>query len=124
MNDDAKAWTELAAKLRKALGLASPTVKNADAEMAAAGEIPMSEEEVAQIASAAASSPPDETFEFDTDYSWIKEVETGAVSEEMLVLNRNRGEDDSEVERRIEELRKKALEDDEPENGESGLEDS
>jgi hypothetical protein len=124
MTDDAKAWTELAAKLRKALGLASPTPNNADAEMAAAGEIPMSEAEIARIANAAAGSPSDETIELDTDYSRRNEVETGYVSEEMPVLSRNRGEDDSEVKRRIEELRKKALEDDEGENGESELEDS
>jgi len=124
MSDDAKKRAELAARLRKALGLATPSFEEADAEMAAAEEVPMSRDEINRIADAATEGPVDETYQPSTDYSWMRELETDSVSDEMVALHRNRGEEDPEVKRRIEELRKKALENDEAEDDESGLEDS
>lgn len=117
MTDHMKQWPEIAAKLRRALGLAPPTPEEADAEMAQAEEAPMTEEEIDRIVNAATSGtgcPIDE--ELEVDYSWLNSVETETVSEEMLVLNRNAGEEDPEVKKRLEDLRKKALEDDDEED--------
>jgi len=43
------AWSRLAMRLRRALRLAPPTPEEADAEMANANEVPMSEDEIERI---------------------------------------------------------------------------
>ncbi len=53
MSQNRKKWSQVAAKLRRALGLAPPSLEEADAEMAAAEEAPMSDEEIQRIADAA-----------------------------------------------------------------------
>jgi len=42
-------WAWIAERLRRALGLAPPTLEEADAEMANAEAVPMSDEDISQI---------------------------------------------------------------------------
>lgn len=53
MSHNKTKWKCLAARLRKALGLAPPTLEEADAEMAKAEEVPMSDEDIERIVSGA-----------------------------------------------------------------------
>ena len=52
MGYDVKKWAYVSAKLRRGLGLAPPTIEEAEAEMAEAEEAPMSDEEIERIGDA------------------------------------------------------------------------
>lgn len=56
------------------------------------------------------------------DLSWTQGLDTSAVGEGVFALNRNRGEDDAEVDARVDELRKKALDEEQSDEDEPGLE--
>ena len=49
MSDEAKKWSWIVAKLQRALGLAPPSLEEADAEMAEAEEVPMSDKEISHF---------------------------------------------------------------------------
>lgn len=122
MSDDARNWLRVAAKLRRALGLAPPSLEEADAEMAEAEETPMSDEEIQGIVDAATGTNTIGSFDPEPDYEWTREFATDEVADEMLVLNREAGEEDPEVDQRIEELRKEALRNGDEEDDETRLE--
>jgi len=111
MNPDAeKFWQEVAPRLRRHLQLMPPTLREAEAEYAAAPEVPISEDDVkAALAFAKTgrrSRPPAPPQE-----QWVDDQEMEAVQDEMeLVLNRNAGECDERAKALLEELREKALE--------------
>ena len=50
MSENTNKWSQVVVKLRRALELAPPSLEEADAEMAAAGEAPMTDEEIQRIA--------------------------------------------------------------------------
>ena len=56
------------------------------------------------------------------EYEWTEEFATDEVADESLVLARDAGEQDPEVDQRIDELRKEALRDDDEEDDETRLE--
>jgi len=122
MSDDTKRWSQVAARLRRALGLAPPSLAEADAEMTEAQEVPMSDKQIRAIVNAATGTNTVGSFDPEPDYGWTSEFAGDEVADEMLVLNREAGEEDPEVDQRIEELRQEALHDDDEEDDETRLE--
>lgn len=103
-------WDELVSKYRRRKGL-TPTPEQLEREIVKVEAIPLSEDEIESIVSIVSSGdvgPTDVT----PDLSWIDEIDTSSVEEGVLQLNRNKGNSDSDIEERLEELRKKALEED------------
>jgi hypothetical protein len=96
-------------KLRRAMGLAPPTAAEADAAMANAAEVPMSDYEVRSIVESAVSGKPVDR-ELSADFGWTELLNTSEAENEAYAMNRNRGALDEETKKRLEELRKKALE--------------
>lgn len=119
MSNDAKKWSQAAAKLRRALGLAPPTFEEADAEVAEAQAAPMTNDDIKTIVDAATGEAPVKSPDPQPDYGWTGEFATDDVADEMLVLNREGGEEDPEVDDRVEKHRKEELEDDDEENGQT-----
>jgi hypothetical protein len=111
MSSDAPHWNDVAEKLRRAMGFCPPTPTEADQAMSGAGEIPMSKEDIEDIVADITGGAPTDCG-FHADHAWAQDLDTSAVADDMLVMNRNPGEQDDEVEKRIEELRREALEDD------------
>ena len=112
MSSEAGNWHNVTKKLRRALGLCPPTPAEADKAMRDAGEVPLGADEIDRIVRAVTSGkvPP---AAFHPDPSWIEGVEQGNMAEDSnLVLNRNPGEEDEEVDKQVEKLRQEALEDD------------
>ena len=122
MSENTNKWSQVVVKLRRALGLAPPSLEEADAEMAAAEEAPMSDEKIQRITDTATGKDAIGAFDPEPDYDWTAEIATDEVADQMLVLNREAGEEDPEVDERIEELRKEALRDDDEEADEARLE--
>lgn len=109
-NDIDRAWEELVSKYRRREGL-TPTPEQLEREIAKVDAIPLSEDEIKSIVSIVSSGdvgPTDVT----PDLSWVDEIDTSSVEEGVLQLNRNKGQSDADIEERLEELRKKALEED------------
>lgn len=103
-------WDELVSKYRRREGH-TPTPEQLEREIAKVDAIPLSDDEIKSIVSIVRSGdvrPTDVT----QDLSWIDEIDTSSVEEGVLQLNRNKGESDADIEERLEELRKKALEED------------
>lgn len=123
MSDDAKKWSWVVARLQRALGFALPTIGEAEADMAEAEEVPMSDGEIRRIVEAATATDAPTPVDPEPDYEWTSEFTSEGVEEDMLVLNREAGEEDPEVTQRIEQLRKEALSDDEKEHDETRLAD-
>jgi hypothetical protein len=90
--------------------------------MAEAEEAPISDEQIQKMVDAATGTKAVSSFEPEPDYEWTSEFAGDEVADEMLVLNRDAGEEDPEVDQRIEELRKDALRDDDEEDDEARLE--
>lgn len=113
MSSDTPKWGEVAQKLRQALGLCPPTPVEADDAIANAGEAPMDDGEVNDIVSDVLKGNQQNAV-FHPDHSWTGDIDTMAVAEDSrFVMNRNPGEDDAEVDKTVEELRREALDDDE-----------
>lgn len=113
MSSDTPKWGDVTEKLRRALGLCPPKPAEADDAIANAGEVPMGDGEVDDIVSDVVKGNPTNSA-FHPDHSWTGDIDTNAVAEDSrFVMNRNPGEDDAEVDKTVEELRREALEDDE-----------
>lgn len=108
MTNEPNNWSEIVGKLRRAMGLAPPTPEEADAEMRSAGEIPMSDDEIKAIAKAATEGQRGRP-ELESTYEWLCDQHDETIEDSLLVMNRNKGEDDEEVQKRLDELRRKAL---------------
>ncbi len=100
-------WNELVGKYRRREGLA-PSLEELEKEIAAVDAVPLSEDDVQSIVSAV-SSGDIHPSEVTPDLSWIDEIDTSSVEEGVLQLNRNEGQSDADIEKRLEALRKKAL---------------
>lgn len=122
MSDDAKKWSQVVDKLRRALGLAPPSWKEADAEMVKAEAVPMTDEEIERIAGGAKRQEDHENYELEADYTWASEYASEEVAEEMLVLNRDAGDEDPEIDDLVDKHRKEALRDAAEEDDETKLE--
>ena len=124
MTNETHNWSQIVEKLRRAVGLAPPTLDEADAAMASAGEIPLRDAQIKDMAQQAVEQGevrPD----LELDLGWLEsEAEDSAIADSMLVLNRNKGESDEEIQRRLEELRRQALEsgDNDEEDEQGGME--
>jgi hypothetical protein len=106
MSDNAKNWDELAESLRRSI--ASLLAAEVGKSESTCGGIPLSDEEVKRIVDSAFGKA-EPSFELEANYSWVGSIETDVVEEQMLALNRSRGGDDADIDRRIEELRARAL---------------
>lgn len=115
MSSDTPKWNDVAERLRRAMGLCPPTPNEADQAIANADEVPMSEDEVRDIVSEVTKGKA-QNHSFHPDHSWTEGIDTNAVNDDMLVMNRNPGDEDDEVDKMVEELRREALEDDEEPN--------
>lgn len=105
MTDNAKNWDELAESLR--LAIASLLEGEVGTAESSSGDALTDEEVRSIIDSAFGKDEP--SFELKANYSWVTSIETDIVEEQMLILNRNRGGADADIDRRIEELRARAL---------------
>lgn len=113
MTSDAdRFWEGVAGKLRRAKGFSIPTPEEAEAELDAAKEEPLTDEQIDAMMRAAVSEELD-TYTPTPDLSWLGEAKDSLIDQEQLVLNRNRGEEDTEVEELLEGQRREALGDDE-----------
>lgn len=101
-------WDELVRKYRswKGLSLAPDQLAR---EIASVNSIPLSDEEIDSIVSVVSAGESGHT-NIRPNLSWIDEIDTSSIEEGVLQLNRNKGESDADFKRRLEELRKKALE--------------
>lgn len=113
-SDDDKFWESMVEKLRRASGFCSPTPEEAEAEMDAEGDEPMSEETLASIVAAVVSG---KLTPRDPEPEWAEDIDTQAVEEGVFQLNRNLGDEDPETDRLLDELRRKALGDEETNGG-------
>jgi hypothetical protein len=110
-NDSDKFWLELVARV----GLKPLSQEQAESELANAPEEPVSENEVESFVRAAVRG---EWTVWRPSFSeeWVAGADVSTVEEEVLQLNRNPGESDAETERLLEECRRKALENGEPDD--------
>lgn len=113
MSSEVPKWSDVAEKLRRAMGLCPPTPTEANHAISTAKELPMSQDEILDIVRAATQGEAQKAS-FHSDHSWTEEFDTKAVADDMLVMNRNPGEDDEEVDKKVDELRREALDEDEP----------
>ena len=106
-------------RLRKLKGLCPLTPEEAEAEFAAAPEEPITPDEVEDLIRRVKSGELDAAEPF-PDGQWLDEVEYEDVEEDVLQLNRNAGEEDEATDQLLEELRRKALDDDEQQRDRKG----
>ncbi len=116
---DNDALQKLLREVAQKRGFAPLSPEQAQAEYDAAPREPLSPEEIDRIVRHALAGKPPRRLR-PTSPSYIEEE--SPVSEDMLVLNRNAGELDPETARKLDELRKSALAEDDDED-ESRLED-
>jgi len=122
--EDQKFWRDNAAKLRDLARLRPLTPEEAEEEAKTAPSAHVSEEELLRLIAAASPCEPEAPCESDTDepagFEWFEDVDTEAVEEGVLQLNRNKGEDDAGTAETEEELRRRMLDDEEDEDGMEG----
>ena len=99
------------ARLRRLKGLCPLTPEEADAELAATPDTPLGDDEIERLLSSALSGSPD-AQEPVPEREWSPEGELEGIDEEVLQLNRNAGDEDAEVDQRVDEHLRKALGDD------------
>ncbi len=108
--EDMEFWERAAAKLRQAYKHTEMTPEEIEAFLDTAEDESLPEGRIEEIvASIRAGSMPHQ--EPEPDFSWFGAVHDAEVEEEIYQLARNRGQDDAETLRRIDELRRRALED-------------
>ena len=103
-------WQKVVRKYRRKKGF-TPSADELRVEANSETHQPLSEDEIDSIV-AAVSGSKESTADFGTapELSWLHDVDTSSVEDGVLQLNRNRGETQDEVEERLKELRRKALE--------------
>lgn len=87
--------------------------EEAEAELRDAPDMPLSEGKIDAVIRAATSGKVD-ACEPEPSPEYLEDIDTASVEEGVLQLDRNPGENDPETEKLIEELRRSALETDEP----------
>jgi hypothetical protein len=93
-----------------------PTEEEAEAELEAAKEEPLKEDRIDAMLKAAVSEEL-APYAPEPDLSWLGEMNDTLIDQELLVLNRNRGDGDEEVDSLLEQQRREALGDDEQHTG-------
>ena len=112
MNDDLDLfWARIAPSLQQELGLGDSTLADIEAELAKAPKVPLTEGEIASIVSYA-TGKTDHLPLHESGHSEANAEDVECLESELIALNRNRGDDDPEVDAEIDRLRKKALEED------------
>jgi hypothetical protein len=122
-------WERVAPRLRRHLGLHRPSIEEAQAAFDAAEEESLPKEELDSIIAFAKTGPAKQVPQKDKA-RWFDRLSFGPTQQEMaLAFNRNAGSHDDEASRLMDELRQKALaEEDEneeeqhsvPDEGEQG----
>lgn len=102
-------WERVAPRLRRHLGLHRPSMEEAQAAFDAAEEEPLPKEELDSIiafAKTGVTKPaPQKRIR-----RWIEKLNLGPIQQDMaLAFNRNAGSNDEEASRLMDELRQKAL---------------
>lgn len=111
MTSDAdRFWQGVAKQLRRVKGFSIPTPEEAEAELDAVEEEPLTEEQIDAMVQAATSGEVD-SYTPTPDLSWLGDFSDETADEELLVLNRNRGEDEGneDIDALLEEQRREAL---------------
>lgn len=126
MNENDIFWQRFGGMIRKAKNDCPLTPQQAQKELEALSpseEISLSADEIEE----AIKNVIDGNFEpeeGDSDIGWVDSCADSGVEEDVFALNRNKGEDDPEVNARLEELRKKAAdEEDDAQQDEAGMDD-
>ena len=106
-------------RLRRMKGLCPLTPEEADAELAATPDTPLSEDEIERLllSATAGEAGIEEPF---PEREWVPDREMEGIDEEVLQLNRNAGDEDAEVDQLVDEHLRKALGDDGEEDHERG----
>lgn len=109
MHDD-RFWKKIV-DLMKQDDAFSTSEEEIDALLESAPNVSLSKDKIEEIIDRVVSgkNPPDFLPVFDDDFL-IQET-NARVDEDMLVLNRNKGDDDPEAAARLEEMRRRLLED-------------
>jgi hypothetical protein len=119
---DKQFWQTFGGTVRKALGNCPLTPEQAQKELntlKASEILPFTEDEIeTSIDKILRGDLEPEVAE--PDLSWLGGIDTAAVGEGVYALNRNRGDEDPEVDDQIDELRKKALDEEQPDDDEDG----
>jgi hypothetical protein len=113
-------WSDMVGRMRRVLGLAPSTPAEADRQMREVQPAPMSKSELDALLHAALASAPPSVRVPDAP-SWEPEEETSHIEEDVLQLNRNRGEAPGGRDELTERLRREALAD-EPGDDDDGRE--
>ena len=126
MTSDAdKFWDEVADKLRRAEGFCIPTPEELKAELDALEAEPLTDDQVDEMVRAATSGEL-ATWTPLPDLGWTGEGESSDISDEVMQLNRNLGDEDPEIDELLDQQRREALGTDEDDPGEEepgGLDD-
>jgi hypothetical protein len=120
-SDDDRFWDDVAGKLRKAKGLCPPTPEEAEAAFDEAPEIPLSDDQIDSIVESVTSgevTPWDPAPDTGWDDNPAQEI-----GEQVLAVFRNQGGDDPDGDRAESELERELLDDDDPEEDQTGLGD-
>lgn len=112
MTEADKFWAELVGKVGRRDPLGSLSREEAEAELDSAPEEPLSQQEIEAIVKAAVSGKTRPAKPV-VEPVFPCEVDAAEVREEVLQLNRSPGEVDPESQKLLEELRRKALSDEE-----------
>ena len=119
MNSDAdKLWDDLAGKLRKKQGFCPLTPEEAEAAFNDAPAEPLSADRINSIVESATSREQD-SWTPDDDDDWDGDSALDEAAEGKYQLYRNEGEITPETDKKEEDLRRKMLSDDEPEEDET-----
>ena len=117
MSSDAdKMWEDLAPKLRKKQGFCPLTPEEAEAEYNNAPIDPISKEKIKSMVDAAISRTDDDWTE---DEDWGEDSALDEAASGNLQLFRNEGEKTPETDQKEDELRRRMLGDDDPEEDET-----
>lgn len=107
-----KFWDEIAPKYRKLKGFCPMTPDEADIAFDSAPAEPMSPDEIDRIIDAVVTG---QTLKWEPESTeWSPDVDLELVEEDMLAVYREEGEADPETDAIEDEMRKKMLEDESP----------
>lgn len=111
MNHDAdKFWEQIATGLSRHTGHAPMTPDEAQAEFETLPDDQLSNDQIESIVECVTSGELADWTPATTEFD-MPEVDCESIEEDVLQLNRNEGDADTEADELLEELRRKALED-------------
>lgn len=119
---DERFWNEMGPEMRRALHLEPLSDDEAARAFEEAPELPLSEDQIAEFARIAAASVPREPSYLDRTAERGAEIDQEVG--EVLELHRNEGEDDAEIEERMNQQAEEALGDDDDEDEETDAEET